>query len=222
MSKKSTKSYNQFARKDLKKFKQSLENWDLEYTSKATVKEYLEFAVCNLIVQNTEYRHSAFEKTYIDIFRRLEFWGWDVKDTQKVLQKWVELGDILRIENAYKKLDSLNIEPNLDQVIKTLEDLKLNKKINCEIVSAVQFYRKMRVLMDTSINNTIAQLRKSISINEMLLIFASDVDKFCALETDEMTFGDTEDRETVGEFFNTIMAIIGMPYSRGILRDKLS
>ena len=99
--------------------------------------------------------------------------------------------------------------------------MKNNLTINNEMPSAPNFYQEMRRIMIESIKNVILQVKKNNTIDEMLLVFETALDQFEVLETDDYSFGDTVDRENIGDFFTQIRVILEFNYTRGLLRDRL-
>ncbi|UZS00235.1 hypothetical protein [Chondrinema litorale] len=208
--------------KEIKKFKKQLKHWSLKSSDVKVIKDYLKYASLSLILDIHEgYSLRNKEKIIIESFRRSEKWGWDIKDTDAILQKWEELGEIIKMDNVRVKLNTLSDAQSIEEKIDKLQLLKKTKKINHEIIEAKEFYSNMRDLMDNTIDDVILQLSKNQLIDEMLKVFVINIRKFGSLETDEMSFGDTEDIETVGDFFSDIMEIIGMKYSRGVLSEEL-
>ena len=190
--------------------------------SNSFVKDILTTTITNLIqVLTDKIDGDNLEYIYLKGYDELEEFGWDIEDTDTVLGYWIRLGNILKIDNPEIKLNYIDQSIPIDLKIENLIKLKSNKKINFEILSAPIFYNEMRRLMDESIDNVIRQLKINNKIDEMLKVFDNDVNKFINLKTDDFSFGDTEDRETIGEFYMEIMKILGMKYSRGLLRSKL-
>ena len=181
------------------------------------VKECLETLIDELINDKENYA----EKITLCYFEVLEERGWNLNDSAIILDFWYKLGNSVGIEDIEDKLNTFNSDIPKELKIKKLEDLKKNKVINCEMPDTPLFYNEMRRSMDESIDNVIQQLNHSNKIDEMLYVFEKDIDKFLNLSTEDFCFGDTEDSETIGDFYMEIKDIIGMKYPRGLLRNKL-
>lgn len=181
------------------------------------VKECLETLINELINDDENYA----EQIILSYFEVLEETGWYLNDSEKILAIWYKLGHIVGIKDIEEKLNTLKSNITNDLKIKHLEDLQKNKEINNEMPNTPLFYNKMKQLMDKSIDNVVQQLNYSNKIDEMLHVFDKDIDKFLNLSTEDYYFTDSEDRETIGELYMQIKDIIGMKYSRGLLRNKL-
>ena len=182
------------------------------------VKECLETLIDELINDEENYA----EKITLCYFEVLEERGWNLNDSAIILDFWYKLGNIAGIKDIENKLNTYKSDIPTEVKIKKLEDLKKNKVINDEMPHTPLFYDEMRRLMDESIDNVIQHLKYSNKIDEMLYVFERDIDKFLNISTEDFWFGDSEDRETIGGLYMVIKDIIGMKYSRGLLRKKLN
>ena len=183
------------------------------------VRPTLEEVVSKVIsMQNRNKSLSEIDHYFIKQFRSLEHIGWVITDSHEILKLWYKIGRSLGINKVEEKLNSFKPEPSKEQKIQQLQQLKSNKKINAEIP---KFYSDMRRSMDISIDNVIEQLKKSDRIDEVLEVFSNDMEMFLELQEGEFTFNDTEDRETIGEFYNSIIEILNFEYSRGLIIQKL-
>jgi hypothetical protein len=207
----------------LNSYKEELSELKLNHHyQNSSVTEYLGYAIkqiSNLIKEGKSI--DKIEIRLIENFEELEDIGWYLKDSLTILKAWYQLGKIAGVANIEEKLNQFKkINLKKDKINK-LVYLKANIKINNEMSSAPNFYKEMRKLMAESVENVITQLKKNNNIDEMLLVFEIALNKFEILKTDDYSFGDTVDRETIGDFFTEIREILEFNYTRGLLSDKL-
>lgn len=204
-------------------FKEQLSTLKLNphYHNNAVV-EYLGYAIkqiSNLIKDGKDL--DKVEARLLENFGELEDIGWYLKDSPIILNTWYQLGEIAGLTALDKKLNQFKTTSSIEDKINKLVYLKNNLTINNEMPSAPNFYREMRRIMAESIENIILQVKKNNTIDEMLLVFETALDRFEVLETDDYSFGDTVDRENIGDFFTQIRVILEFNYTRGLLRDRL-
>jgi len=160
------------------------------------------------------------EKIILNNFWQAEELGWAIKDSESVLRYWRRLGSIFEFKDFEKKINYFSQELTIKEKIDKLKLLKANKRV-CALPTAPTFYKEMEKLMNETIENVIAQLIQSEKIDKMLIVFDNDLERFEHLGTADYDFGDTEDRECIGEFYMDIMSILGFKYSRGVLNSRL-
>jgi hypothetical protein len=158
---------------------------------------------------------------FIKNFQKSESIGWALENSDKILSLWFLIGNSLKINDVEQKLNHFRPTPSKEDKIQKLLALKKNKKINAEMPDYPIFYAEMKRKMDLAIDNVIAQLKISNKIDEMLFIFHRDIDTFLCLQEREFTFGDTEDRETIGDFYTIIREILNFESTRGVINEKL-
>jgi hypothetical protein len=204
---------------ELNRFKITIDSLPIEnqHSKNHYVKECLETLIDELLNDTEDYA----EKITMCYFEILEEIGWNLNDTKVILDTWYKLGSIVGIKDIEEKLNTFQSSVPKKIKIEQLENLKKDKIINNEIPSTPLFYDEMRRIVDESIDNVIRQLNQSNKIDEMLYVFDKDMDKFLNISTEDYSFGDSEDRETIGGLYMQIMDIIGMKYSRGLLSYKL-
>ena len=207
---------------ELRNYKKSIEKVETKNKSiESALKDYLLNAIkFSIKMKEDGVEERRIERMVFNNFISLEERGWKIKETEIILEYWIKLGKILEIDRFKKKLNYFDSTSNDEERIKKLRVLKYTKKIK-EMPSAPLFYRELRKLMDECVDNVIKQLEKSSRIDKMLEVFEKDLDKFYDIEADDYSFQDTEDRESIGEFYAEIMKILGIRYSRGLLTSKL-
>lgn len=212
---------------DLKKLNSFLEETItsefLEEKTNATLKKYIVETTEKIINGvNNELTKGELEKIWFSSFCRYEGFIWDLARSSQILSYWVRLGDLIKVENAEIKLNYYENYLNKEFIVKELEAYKKVKKVFNEMPSAPLFYKKMKEIMNEEIGEIITKLHQNNQVDFILDIFSKGLDRFDKLgETTDFSFGDTEDCETVSEFYEKIMSILGIRSSRGLLYLRL-
>lgn len=192
--------------------------------SNSMVKKSLNNAIKFLIAREEEGEpQEKLEKIWFNNFLSLEEFGWDFKDNEEVLSLWINLGEIIKVEKPDVKLNFIENADRIEYLIKELEQYKKAKKVFNEMPEHPIFYSTLKIIMNEIIDEIISILHNSSRIDVILNKFEEGLDRFEALDykTTDYTFGDTVDRETVGEYYEKIMEILGIRFSRGLLWMRL-
>ena len=204
-------------------FKETLHTLNLSdhYQNEAVV-EYLGYAIKQIssVIKEAGSR-AKIETRLLENFGELEDVGWYLNDSTLILNAWYQLGEIVGLTKLEAELNQFRKTNQRGTKVNKLLYLKANLKINNEMPSAPKFYKEMRQLMAETIEQVLIQFKKNSNIDEMLTVFEVALNKFDRLETDDYSFGDTVDRETVGDFLTAIREILEFNSTRGLLRDKL-
>lgn len=204
-------------------FKETLHTLNLsDHYQNDAVVEYLGYAIKQISSVIKEAGSPAkIETRLLENFGELEDVGWYLNDSALILNAWYQLGEIVGLTKLEAKLNQFRKTNQRGTKVNKLLYLKANLKINNEMLSAPKFYKEMRQLMAETIEQVLIQFKKNSNIDEMLTVFEVALNKFDRLETDDYSFGDTVDRETVGDFLTAIREILEFNSTRGLLRDKL-
>jgi len=174
------------------------------------------------------------EHNFINHFKQLEEYGWILSETDKILHYWKSLGEIIGVENINAKLNEYKTTDSLEVLKSKLLKYKSEfaKKVgipdsNPDDRGFEEYYKQLKSIMEVAVDNVITQVGKNKKIDQMLLVFEKDINKILSNTSIDNEGGKIKfdtyagDIYYVGEFFEDIMKILEIDYSRGLLNDKL-
>ena len=197
----------------------------LQVINQTDEKEWFEEKVSNSLqyIIDEINQNNDLEKTFIQAFQDIEdALTWDKDVHNEIFTAFEQIGNILEIPILC--LNSLPTNKNIKDIIKQLDELKIDDKFVSWFDDHIQHYPNFYIGMNRILNNSIdqikAQLKSDPKIDQILFIMENAFDEFWEWEADNFSYGDTVERDSVNYYYKEIMKIIGIQSSRGLLEAK--
>jgi hypothetical protein len=144
-------------------------------------------------------------------------------DHQSVMMaEYARLGRLLGLADPVGHLERLDTSGwDLAAVLGALAALRAEKKYRNWWPRSKGYYMGLERITNELVDRVAEQLLAAPRTDAVLAVFDEFLGKFEDWRYKDFTWGDTEDREMVGDYFNRICEITGITSSRGLLPSRL-
>jgi hypothetical protein len=162
---------------------------------------------------------AAFRQGFDHFAREVGFY----KNQDRVMPAWERLGRLAGLPDPLAVLDQLP-PPGVERAtaLARLEALRAEKKYRRWWGRSRGYYMGLERITNGLVDAAAALLRtENPTVSALLALFDQHLGQVEAWRYKEFSFGDTEDREAVGECFTQVYEAVGLTSTRGLLTYRL-